>query len=64
MKKGNDKLTLSIDKKIKKMYKEFCDKKGLQISKQVELFMIEQIKKGGKNGKVKRTSRKRAKKTR
>jgi len=44
MKKGNVKLTLSINKKILKKYKEHCERKGLVISKQVEKFMEEQLK--------------------
>ena len=44
MKKGNDKLTISIDKKTKDKFKEFCEKKGLKIGKQIELFMLEELK--------------------
>jgi len=44
MRKGNDKLTVSINKKIKDKYKEFCDKQGLKIGKQIELFMEEELK--------------------
>jgi len=44
MKKGNVKLTLSINEKILKKYKEYCNKGGLIISKQVERFMEEQLK--------------------
>lgn len=44
MKKGNDKLTISINKKIKDKYKEFCDKQGFRIGKQIELFMEEELK--------------------
>ncbi|MFH1501266.1 MAG: hypothetical protein ABIE22_04970 [archaeon] len=51
MKRGNDKLTLSIDKKTKDKYKEFCEKNGLKIGKQIELFMLEELK--NKNGKRK-----------
>lgn len=43
IKKGNVKLTLSINEKILKRYKEYCEKKGLIISKQVEKFMEDQI---------------------
>ncbi len=45
MKKGNTKLTLSIDEKIILKYKEYCEKEGLLISKQVEKFMLNQLKK-------------------
>ena len=45
MKKGNDKLTISVNKQIKNSYKQICDKEGLKIGKQIELFMCEEIKK-------------------
>jgi hypothetical protein len=45
MKKGNDKLTISVDEKVKSSYKKLCDKKGLKIGKQIELFMIGELKK-------------------
>jgi len=45
MKKGNDKLTISVDKEVKDLYKEICDKEGLKIGKQIELFMNEELKK-------------------
>ena len=45
MKKGNDKLTISVNEKIKDKYKEFCEKQGLRIGKQIELFMEEELKK-------------------
>ena len=53
MKEGNDKLTISIDKKIKDRYKEICEKKGLKVGKQIELFMLEELnkEKRGKNEK-------------
>ena len=43
VKKGNDKLTLSINKRIKEEYKKFCEENGLQISKQLELFMKKEL---------------------
>ena len=43
MKSGNDKLTISVDKAIKDKYKEFCDKHGLKIGKQIELFMMKEL---------------------
>jgi len=43
MRKGNDKLTLSVNKEIKDSYKQVCDSEGLKIGKQVELFMKHQI---------------------
>ncbi len=45
MKKDNDKLTISVNKKVKDDYKEICDKEGLKIGKQLELFMHEELKK-------------------
>ena len=45
MKKGNDKLTISVNKKIKDFYKKFCEENGLQIGKQIELFMANELKK-------------------
>lgn len=44
VKKGNAKLTLSINEKILNEYKKYCDKMGIIISKQVEKFMEEQLK--------------------
>lgn len=43
IKKGNTKLTLSIDKETLKKYKIYCEKEGLIISKQVENFMRKQL---------------------
>ena len=48
MKKGNDKLTISVNKKIKDSFKKICDEEGLKIGKQIELFMIKELKKRGK----------------
>jgi hypothetical protein len=45
LKKGNEKLTLSINKEILKKYKELCEREGLVISKQVENFIKDQLKK-------------------
>jgi len=45
IKRGNVKLTLSINKETLKRYKEYCEKEGLIISKQVENFMKSQLKK-------------------
>ena len=45
MKKGNDKLTISVDAHVKELYKQICDKEGLKIGKQIELFMLEELKK-------------------
>lgn len=46
MKRGNVKLTLSINKKILRKYKEYCEKKGIIISKQVERFMGKELENG------------------
>ncbi|MEK6869399.1 MAG: hypothetical protein AABX74_04170 [Nanoarchaeota archaeon] len=48
MKKGNDKLTLSVDKKVKDLYKKVCDDEGLLLSKQIEKFMLDELKKRGR----------------
>lgn len=48
MKKGNDKLTVSVDEKVKDSYKKLCDENGWKIGKQLELFMLEELKKRGK----------------
>ena len=45
MKKGNDKLTISVNDRIKQRYKRLCEKKGLKIGKQIELFMEQELKK-------------------
>ncbi|HLC47381.1 MAG TPA: hypothetical protein VJI75_06670 [Candidatus Nanoarchaeia archaeon] len=47
MKEGNDKLTISIDEHIKELFREICDKEGLKIGKQIELFMRVELKKRG-----------------
>ena len=48
MKKGNDKLTLSVDKKVKDLYKQLCGEEGLLLSRQIEKFMEEELKKRSK----------------
>ncbi len=48
MKKGHDKLTLSVNKKIKELYKQFCEEEGLMLSKQIERFMLNELKKRGR----------------
>jgi hypothetical protein len=44
IKKGNSKLTLSVNEKILKKYKKLCGRNGLIVSKQVERFMEEELK--------------------
>ena len=48
MKKGHDKLTLSVNKKIKDLYKQICEEEGLMLSKQIEKFMRNELKKRDK----------------
>lgn len=43
MKRGNVKLTLSVNKEVIDKYKKHCGERGLIISKQVEKFMEERI---------------------
>ena len=52
MKQGNEKLTLSVNKRIKDLYKEVCDKEGLKVGKQLELFMLQELKKRGLDEKL------------
>lgn len=46
VKKGNAKLTLSVNKKILQKYKEYCEGRGIIISKQVEKFMGKELENG------------------
>ena len=48
MKRGKDKLTLSVNKKIKDLYKQICEEEGLMLSMQIEKFMLNELKKRGK----------------
>jgi len=43
------KITLSIEPRIYEKYRKHCENKGLIMSKQVELFMEEELKKGESN---------------
>ena len=45
----NKKITLSVDVEIYEKYKKYCDKKGLIISKQIENFMRNELKKVEQN---------------
>ena len=47
---ANKRITLSVDAEIYEEYKKYCDKKGLIISKQIENFMRNELKKVEKNG--------------
>jgi antitoxin component of RelBE/YafQ-DinJ toxin-antitoxin module len=39
-------ITLKVDEKVYDSYKEYCKKKGLVMSRQFEIFVEEQLKKG------------------
>ena len=41
---ANKRITLSADAEIYEKYREYCEKKGLIISKQIENFMREELK--------------------
>lgn len=41
----NKRVTLSVDSKIYNEFKKYCEEKGLIISKQVELFMKDELSK-------------------
>ena len=45
IKKGNIKLTLSVNEDILDRYKDYCEKEGIILSKQVEKFMEAELKK-------------------
>ncbi|MBU4070233.1 MAG: hypothetical protein KJ646_04590 [Nanoarchaeota archaeon] len=45
IKKGNIKLTLSVNKTLLQKYKRYCEERGLVISKQVENFINEILEK-------------------
>ena len=54
MKKVNDKLTISVNKRIKDDFKDFCEARGLKIGKQIEIIMKDILedndaKNGGKS---------------
>lgn len=40
----NKRVTLSVDAEVYEKYREYCEKKGLIISKQIENFMREELK--------------------
>ena len=46
---ANKRITLSVDAEIYEKYKKYCDKKELIISKQIENFMRNELKKVEKN---------------
>ena len=48
---GQKNVTLSFNEKIYEDYKEYCKKKGIALSRSLEIFMEETMKKEGfKNG--------------
>lgn len=46
----NKRITLSVDAEIYEKYREYYDKEGLIISKQIENFMRNELKKVENNG--------------
>ena len=44
VKKGNDKFTISVDKKVKQEFKKFCEQEGLKPGKQIEKYMLEVLR--------------------
>ncbi len=49
IKKGNLKLTISINKEILEAFKEYCVREGLILSKQLENFMEKKLKNANKS---------------
>ncbi len=45
-------VTLKIDSKVYDEYRKFCREEGLIVSKQVEKFIKEELRKNNKGGKV------------
>ena len=41
-------VTLSLDEDIYEEYRDFCKKNAVALSRSIEVFMEEKIKKGGK----------------
>ncbi len=39
VKPGNDKFTISVNKKIKEEFKKYCENEGLKAGKQIEKYM-------------------------
>jgi len=44
VKAGNEKFTLSVNKKIKEEFKKFCEEEGLRPSKLLEKCMLDILK--------------------
>lgn len=47
----NKRITLSVDAEIYEKYRDYCDRKGFIISKQIENFMRNELKKVENNDK-------------
>jgi len=43
---GKQKITLSVNSRVYSRYKRHCEKNALMLSKKVELFMQDELKKG------------------
>jgi len=46
---GSKNITLRVSSELYDKYRSFCKKKGLLVSRQVEIMMEEQMKRGQKN---------------
>ncbi|MEK6848190.1 MAG: hypothetical protein AABX65_00990 [Nanoarchaeota archaeon] len=46
---GQKNVTLSLDDETYEKYREFCKKNAIALSKSIELFMEEKIKRGNGN---------------
>lgn len=56
MKRGNRKVTLSIDSQVYQDFQSYCDQNAIMLSKKIEIWMKDFLnknngKKNGKNGK-------------
>ncbi len=45
-------VTLKIDSKVYDEYRKFCKEEGLIVSKQIEKFIKEQLRKNNKGGEI------------
>ncbi len=45
IKMGNKKVTLSIEEKVYKKFQKYCNRNAIMLSKKIELFMAEEVKK-------------------
>ncbi|MBW2996634.1 hypothetical protein KY332_05045 [Candidatus Woesearchaeota archaeon] len=44
VKQGNDKFTISVNKRIKEAFKKICEEEGLKPGKQIEKFMLDFVR--------------------